>query len=192
MIISHKRKYVYIAIPRTGSNSVASWLMAYADGEQLDFHHSWKVPRQYHDYTIFTVVRNPYERLFSFWWFYCKDEKRPNKYLNKNTTFSEFIDYLTTYIYDTQFDVPEQNYHQYYYRTISYAWRYFKIEDIIFTIPLKLLSDIERRGPFPYNGYSKTRPRSLGKDFLNSDEIQLINEYCPNDFKQFGYEMIKV
>ena len=61
MIISHKLKYVYIGIPRTGSKSVHGWL---AENYQGEWHgmHEWQVPTECKDYLVFTVVRNPYDR----------------------------------------------------------------------------------------------------------------------------------
>ncbi|MBV7332264.1 hypothetical protein KFU94_29340 [Chloroflexi bacterium TSY] len=69
MIISNALKYVYIAIPRTGSKSMSQWLVDYFQGEWYGAHHEWKVPDECKDFLIFTVIRNPYEIQASGWYF---------------------------------------------------------------------------------------------------------------------------
>jgi hypothetical protein len=67
MIISHRFRYVYVGIPRTGSKSMNRWLMDHYAGEWVGTHHQWQVPPEAQDYLIFTLVRNPYERAVSGW-----------------------------------------------------------------------------------------------------------------------------
>jgi len=62
--------YVYIALPRTASLSVSSWLIADHAGRTFDGHyHSADVPRECRDHLVFTVVRNPYGRMASLYRF---------------------------------------------------------------------------------------------------------------------------
>ena len=65
MIISHTLRYVCIGIPRTSSKSMSEWLRTYYKGEYVGYHHQWHVPEEVRDYLIFTVVRNPYDRVVS-------------------------------------------------------------------------------------------------------------------------------
>lgn len=69
MIVSRALKYVYIAIPRTGSKSMSKWLVDHFQGEWVGEHHAWRVPEEYRSYHVFTVVRNPYEIQASGWFF---------------------------------------------------------------------------------------------------------------------------
>ena len=69
MIISKALKYVYIAIPRTGSKSMSQWLVDNFQGEWHGRHHEWKVPDYCQDFLVFTLVRNPYEVQASGWFF---------------------------------------------------------------------------------------------------------------------------
>lgn len=69
MIVSKSLKYVYIAIPRTGSKSMCQWLVDHYGGEWHGGHHDWRVPDEFCDFHVFTVVRNPYEIQASGWYF---------------------------------------------------------------------------------------------------------------------------
>ena len=69
MHISHKHKFVYVGIPRTGSRSMFQWLSDNYESENLGGHHDCDVPEEFQDYLIFTTVRNPYERLISGWYY---------------------------------------------------------------------------------------------------------------------------
>ena len=69
MIISKTLKYVYIAIPRTGSKSMSRWLVDNFQGEWHGRHHEWKVPDECRDFLVFTLIRNPYEIQASGWFF---------------------------------------------------------------------------------------------------------------------------
>lgn len=62
MIISDRYRYVYIGIPRTGSKSMNHWLCEHFDGRNCGGHHDYRVPDEAAGYTIFTIVRNPYDR----------------------------------------------------------------------------------------------------------------------------------
>lgn len=80
MRISHKYKFVYIAIPKTGSSTIRKLLDPYSDvisqTNQGDFaHHATAAALKatfaqrgwdWDQYFKFTVVRNPWARLYSF------------------------------------------------------------------------------------------------------------------------------
>ena len=77
MIVSDKHRYVYIAIPRTASKSIARWLAAHYDGHVVGKHHSTDVPQRCKDYLVWTVVRNPYERAVSGYFAAHKASRQP-------------------------------------------------------------------------------------------------------------------
>ena len=67
MIVSHELKYVYIAVPKTGSSAMNTLLTSHFAGEQLGPHHLTVIPQECKDYFVFTGVRNPYCRIKSLW-----------------------------------------------------------------------------------------------------------------------------
>ena len=88
MIVSEALKYVYISIPRTGSKSMSQWLVDHYQGEWHRQHHEWKVPQEYHDFLIFTLIRNPYEIQASGWYF--EQVNKPENY-KKPKSYAEVV-----------------------------------------------------------------------------------------------------
>lgn len=82
MIISHKKKFVFIAIPKTGSTTIRRVLDKYSDvvssGSKQDKnyqHSSLKSLQKNYDiknYTSFCFVRNPFELSVSTYFYYLK------------------------------------------------------------------------------------------------------------------------
>ena len=80
-MISHEKKFVFVHIPRTGGNTLSRFLRPYCDEESLEFspfpgkegnlhatirEYMVKHGTQILDkYTIFTIIRNPWERALS-------------------------------------------------------------------------------------------------------------------------------
>ena len=48
---------------------MSTWLVDHFHGKWVGDHHDWRVPDEFRDYHIFTVVRNPYEVQASGWYF---------------------------------------------------------------------------------------------------------------------------
>ena len=73
MVISHKYKYLYIAVPRTGSNSISEELCRFYGGEPLLKYHSnyFEFARQCSEeernYFVFCSVRNPLDDAVSLY-----------------------------------------------------------------------------------------------------------------------------
>jgi len=73
VIYSHKYKYVFISVPKCGSCTMIQHLKDHYEGQTeyngLPLHmHENKIPFDAEGYTIFSIVRNPYERAISSWW----------------------------------------------------------------------------------------------------------------------------
>lgn len=74
MILSDKREYVYIGIPRTATRSTTQWLVQNFDGfspnvsARFGFQHNHRIdiPDPYRKYRSFVVVRHPVDRFVSF------------------------------------------------------------------------------------------------------------------------------
>jgi len=78
-MISHQKKFIFIHIPRTGGTHLCDFLLPYCDEESLKFSPFGKDEHQHAtlleyvdyygkeilDYTIFSIVRNPWDRALS-------------------------------------------------------------------------------------------------------------------------------
>jgi hypothetical protein len=91
MIISHVGRYVFIALPKTGSSGMSKALIEHFSGIDLQPHHRTIVPGECLDYCVFTVVRNPYSRALSLWKF-C--QRRPNHRLHELASKLSFRDFM--------------------------------------------------------------------------------------------------
>lgn len=71
MLINHKKKYIYIHIPKTAGESIASILVDDGARRLGDKHNTInqveKFVKSAKDYYIFSVVRNPFEQAVSFY-----------------------------------------------------------------------------------------------------------------------------
>ena len=78
-MISHQKKFIFVHIPRTGGTRLCDFLVPYCDEESLKFSPFGKDEHQHAtlleyvdyygkeilDYTIFSIVRNPWDRALS-------------------------------------------------------------------------------------------------------------------------------
>jgi chondroitin 4-sulfotransferase 11 len=102
MIISHKYKFVFIAIPKTGTQSIAEFFIR-LDPETIVVPKHAKISdlnkylKSSKDYYKFCFVRNPFDRVVSMYYQWKKPlyiYKKERKYLfdlSNNNSFSEFI-----------------------------------------------------------------------------------------------------
>ena len=71
MIISHKYKYLFVQLPRSGSTSIGKELCEYYDGEQILYKHSpyhefLRIANQQEkEYFVFSCIRNPLDEVVS-------------------------------------------------------------------------------------------------------------------------------
>ena len=97
MLLSHKKKFLFIHIQKTGGTSITRWLQnSVSDMEMSIEAHSplSVVEDRYRDYFKVAFVRNPFDRLVS-WYSMISKVKNPNplqqKVLTHSKNFTEFI-----------------------------------------------------------------------------------------------------
>ena len=100
MLISHKHKFITIDIPKTGTTSINSALQSFlgehdftikmsqtAGMRHATYSHCIKKFPNYKNYFSFAFVRNPWDRMLSFYFF-----KRNISKIDKNTSFKNFLE----------------------------------------------------------------------------------------------------
>lgn len=98
MIISHKHKYLFVELPRTGTTAIHNELIKHYDGEEiLNKHSTYRdflktATEEEKNYFVFSCIRNPMDRVVSL---YLK-LKNPagqfkNKKYRKSRSISAFI-----------------------------------------------------------------------------------------------------
>ena len=97
MIINHERKFIFVHIHKTAGSSIRNSLLKNIPGSSyLGYHHSFAetIPGSYKDYFKFCIVRNPWDRLVS--WYYSiinlKASNNFKEYIESNCKdFSGFL-----------------------------------------------------------------------------------------------------
>lgn len=76
MDYSDNPKVVFIAIPKTGTRSVVDYMKTHLCARRYPDTrtHEEIVPAALKKHFAFTVVRNPYDRMISYWWSTCMRE----------------------------------------------------------------------------------------------------------------------
>jgi chondroitin 4-sulfotransferase 11 len=104
VLISHKYKFIFIHIQKTAGTSISSVLDPFCEDSYPSLKH-WSAARImekfgseiWENYFKFTFIRNPYERLLSWYNMIDKTRCNPNpnpfhEHIHKNTrSFSDFI-----------------------------------------------------------------------------------------------------
>ena len=69
MFVSFRKRFAFVAIPKTGSRSMYRWLRRHFRGRHYGMYHSFILPEEAEKggWCVYLTVRNPYERAFSHW-----------------------------------------------------------------------------------------------------------------------------
>jgi len=193
MVVSHEHKYVYIAIPKTACQAVSQWLVEKHGGEYVrPCTHRWWPPEGCEQYLVFTVVRNPYERCFSWWWYGCREPNR--REANAEIWGMSFPEFMRERIgrkdnapIDPETGRPNTAMTQARFFELSGASRFVRYE------ALEGLSDLQFVEVFnglPRRNVTVTKPKQAFQAYFEGDSQaeDLVWEYCREDFEAFGYE----
>ena len=143
-------------------------------------------PFDRNDFTIITVVRNPYDRVVSELLF--RNIITNDTLKSPEIVFNKIRKFLDSYESYDNHKIP-----QYLYVMDN---EYKMIKNITILRTETLTEDMHRIGYVDFNHYfqiSKCKVQS-GKtkysNYLNSDSIELINNYYKRDFEIFGYQFL--
>ncbi len=171
---SDKHQFLYIAIPKTGSSTMTRYLKSHYGAIEQGRHHAaeYSVPD---GYLCWTVVRNPYQRLLSWWDAWTsgyRGREYPPKDRPKHTcTFAEFVMFLA--VERKGADLPKQ------IQMIRYPQHlYAQFQPCTVLIKLENLQDEFRSLPFakpiPFGkrqNIGKWRDRGTVQDFYGQSGV---------------------
>ncbi len=125
---------------------------------------------------IITIVRNPYERLISDFFFY--------KLINVNTTKEEVFNILQKYLKSDEYDnhnIPQYNF------IVD-----IKLNNNIYILKTEnLINDMHKLGYTDFDIFNNVNPNKVDYyQYLNNDSIKLINKFYYYDFILFNYSFI--
>jgi hypothetical protein len=179
MIVSDRHKYVYIAIPRTGSVAMSCWLTEHYGGRQVGGHHSRRVADAYADHLVFTVVRDPYCRMLSAWWFCCQ-RPSPHPDFPPGLDFGSFMERWRRYHAGlTQVQYVDE-------AGCTEALHLELLSTQITRLPFVSQQDL----PVPRDNTSDC-PHYTARFFRDHPVYELmVWDYCTEDFERFGYRRL--
>ena len=194
----------FVHITKTGGTSIEDWgfknniLWSYRNRkyfENFNFANTmigniskWHIPPQYfsnnpYDMKIlFTVVRNPYNRIISE--YYCP--WTGSKYQN-NQDIDEFNDWIETLL---RKNTVVSGLPQYLYLPVNHVLRFESLQND-FTKMIRMYNkNIDTL--LPHSNKSKFTQKKFTMDDLYKKTIEIINKKYKKDFELFDYDMIIV
>jgi hypothetical protein len=206
MRISHKKKFVFIAIPKTGSTTIRRVLDKYSDvfssGSKQDKnyeHSSLKLLQKNYDiknYTSFCFVRNPFELSVSTYFYYLKMIKYwnnvpPSEYLwqEMHNNYKELMDGCNNFndyifkieekgwVYDDAWNTPQCRYTE----KVNFVGKFENIQNDFDKVCnlLKLKKEtLDRHNETIHNHYTA---------YYSKRAKDIVSKKYELDIKNFGY-----
>lgn len=196
MIISHKHKYLFIELPRTGSTAVSKYLRENYDGERILRKHSLfyefqRLPYYRKDeYFVFSCIRNPLDDVVSIYFKFktnhlnsindAKEDRRSSllrlEFIKNNNDFPAFLKKF--------YKIPYDNWSSVDHKKFNYVIKYENLQ----TDFKKVIDFLGLEQKTPLQIINKT---SSKENFLSyyTPEIQKHATYIFGPFmKMWGYE----
>ena len=98
MIVSEPYRVVFFHIPKTAGISIRYFMLEHLGGfiltrSQRDIQPGG-LPEKYRDFFKFTVVRNPYDRLWGWYRYLCREPKHKLHSFARHCSFPEYVKHL--------------------------------------------------------------------------------------------------
>lgn len=90
VIYSHELQFVFLGIPRTANRATHNALMELPGAIRHGFLHEMGIPNECRDYFTFCCVRNPYQRLLS--WYRWRSQPHPWESEVNNMSFEQYVE----------------------------------------------------------------------------------------------------
>lgn len=192
MVLSKTQGWVYIAIPKTASTTMSMGLQRACHGQSLALYHGMDVPADFKDSTIFTIVRDPYNRLYSWWHFRCVARPCDGLHGLSMPDFLERVEAWAKGEASPGGDVSELFYPQHYIAERAGVNLTLRYEALDHDIPEMLIKPGVVRGPliswFAKCDFRGGRDKSVhGRSAMTSDEKRVIWDLYKSDFLKYGY-----
>lgn len=176
MLISHKRRFIFVHIPKTGGQSIENALCRSVDDIQqmLSSHatiselKAWECPK----YQVFAWVRDPWDRMLSIYAYYVRRKRQPTR--------AEFMEFLAHPPADAQWMMREQV--DYITGRRVEVGRFETIERD-FKEMCRLIGLPDDTELWHLNSTDSTSLR----DYYDKWAVWRVRELFPRDVEQFGY-----
>jgi hypothetical protein len=196
MPIFEKEKVIFIHIPKTAGTSIGTLFDTNYQKKCFSLDHfkhntfieySNLLKNKINNYTIFSFIRNPYDRILSYFKFHlerdAKLSKLKNEIVKENNISNQFSLYLDLTLNNKILSYKNEPY------LVSRTQTCFLINDnntIDPKIKIFKYENLDKQLPnLPKLNISKSN--LLKKDIYNKDNIQIIKKYFLEDFVNFNY-----
>lgn len=197
MVVCHSKKCIFIHIPKTGGTSIEQFLkdngknhleyIGVREGRSMHHYFAFdfkiNIPRIFYTYYKFSIVRNPYDRLLSeYYWTPIKDAG-----YKSNKSKKEFLNYVIKVMKNKDFFSNIYNEHFIPQHIFIYTNKkllvdnIFRYEDLDFVETyLKKKLNIENNLPF-------LNKSNFKKEKWNEKQKEIIYNLYKKDFILFNY-----
>lgn len=210
------KKYLFVHINKSGGGVITNNMAKNGHISINNYHRSLEkmlklTKRAYNldanDLYIFTMVRNPYERLLSLYLFYNKNNYNSNEYYNSNEFFSgdpvidDNFNNWVEYIYSDKFDKTrvhsDVNIYKYCFCS-QLNWlkdsngNMMKVDKILRHENSKneyeeLFKDIMKLENYDFETKVHPTKHAHYSEYYNEKSIELVTKHCQDDLDCFGY-----
>lgn len=206
MIISHRFKYLFVQLPRTGSTAVADELYENYEGERILNKHSTyqdflkQAAAEEKTYFVFSSIRNPLDDAVSHY-FKCKNDHKgnftvPKRVARRKGIVNHMDNEIYRYLKKTNADFPTfflkfyrtpyNNWADLAHRKFDYVIRFENLVEDFATV-LKMLN-IEPKRPLPLVNLTARRTRSYVSYYSTREAIARANWVFGPFMREWGYE----
>ena len=194
--ISHRHKFIYIHIPKTGGHSLRKVLLVKHTAHAPAHMYIWD-----RGYFKFTFVRNPYARLLSLYYQYHKEHihHKQKTILTRYKTFSDFCEDINSIEVFTVEETINNPHRFYQYLPYNFKPQTYWIDDSIQFIGRlesfhKDIQKLKKFLPFisPLNHHQHKGLYPNGSDWLPYYTPKALREatvYMQSDFEAFNYKL---
>lgn len=188
-------KVIFVHIPRTGGTSVRSSLQNISKKYELDFRTNHQYLEDFNpgeEDFIFSFVRNPYERLISWYNFHHHHKEV------RGISFSDWVKGGFPTHWEKRDFLPSDalSQHKYFIRNdknpLNFLGKHENLKKDFYKL-LRILN-LEIPGRFPHHRPSKKNKEGKNNiyDYYDKESIEIVNEKFSKDFELFGYKKIKL
>lgn len=147
MIISHRHRYLFVELPRTGSSAVSKELMLNYDAESILRKHAtyrdflMQASQDEKEYFVFSSIRNPMDKILSLYFKYKTDHRKygdPQTYKRDNVLVARLLQSQFRYVQKN--DASFSKFFKRYYRLPYDDWSSLDHDRMNFVIRFEHLS----------------------------------------------------
>lgn len=187
-MINNKRKIIFIHVPRTGGTSVKAALeFGRSKRRGIGYHERWDLVKQsdpiaWQEYFKFSIVRNPWDRVYSIYTYYRYGGKKVTK-VDPSKMPSSFGDF----VYDLAGNLDKLG--------IGYTQSEFIGEELDFVLRFEYLREdfskmceLANIRPEPYLPHARRSEREEDYFFQYSRHMrEIVAFYFKEDIERFNY-----